>query len=133
MTAKSNNQVLEAMIAAADMSAKQYHIARLSAADTVNQGSASTQTDLFGVVQNNPGADEMATVCVEGMTPIVCGSSIAVNALITCSPSGRAITGAPASGASAMIIGKVLEAASADGDIVTAWVHAPWRYTNPGY
>ena len=133
MTAKSNNQTLEAFTAGADLSAVQHHFMKLSAADTVTLAGSLGDLNVAGVLVNNPQSGEAATVCMNGMVPVVCGSSIAVNALITVSASGRAITSAPASGTSQMVVGRVLEASGADGDIVTAWVHQPWRYTNPNF
>ena len=134
MTAKSNHQTNESFAASASaVSALQYHVARLIAADTVTLAGSQGNTDLIGVFQQVPSANgDAATVCLNGMTPIVCGSSISVNALITVSASGRAVglPAAPASGSNnaAYVIGRVLEASGADGDIVTAWVHAPYKF-----
>lgn len=127
-----NNQVLETFTAAADLSAKRYHLVRLSAADNVNQASNPGGTDNLGVLQNKPESGEAATVIMGGMAKVVAGSSMAVGALFTTSASGRAVTAAPASGVAAYVYGQVLEAPTADGDIVSVWLTRPWRFVAIG-
>ena len=125
---RSNNQVLETFTAAADLSAKQFHVVRLSAADTCNQASATTQTDILGVLQNLPTSGQAATVCMQGMTPVVVGSAVSAGDRLTVSASGRVVTGSPASGAGVVVIGKAITAGTSDGDIITAWIQQPYRY-----
>ncbi len=101
--------------AAADLSGKQYHFLRYSAADTVNQSSLSSAEDFAGVLQNKPNAaNRAATVIVGGETKITAGGALTVNDLVTTNGSGRAA--AAASGD--MVMGRVLETAGADGDRV---------------
>ncbi len=104
--------------AAADLSAKQYHLMRFSAADTVNQSSDAADRNFAGVLQNKPQANEAATLRRGGKCKVVAGASGSVHALITANGSGRAT--AVLSGSNALVIGRYLEAPGANGDIVTA-------------
>jgi hypothetical protein len=132
MSARLNNAIFETMTAGADLTATQYHILRLSAADTVTLATSVGHVDIVGVQHTKANSGNEITCVLGGMTPLVCGSSIAVNTYFTVSASGRAITAAPASGAAVFVVGRVLEAPSADGDIVTAWVQQPFRYYSNG-
>lgn len=107
-----------AAVAAADLSGKQYHAVRHSAAGQVNQSSDAADTAYAGVLLNKPEANEHATVGRGGIGKITCGAAVSANALITTNGSGRAV--AISSGDTSMVIGRVLEAATADGDIVKA-------------
>ncbi len=104
--------------AAADLSGKQYHFVRLSAADAVNQSSDAADRDFAGVLQNKPQANEAATVRRGGIQKVVAGASGSVHALITTNGSGRAT--AVLSGSNSLVVGRYLEAPGADGNIVTA-------------
>lgn len=117
--------------AAVDLSSKQYHLLRLSAAWTCNQAS-NTNAPIAGVLQNAPQSGEAATVGLLGISRIVCGSSVAAGDMLTTSTSGRAVTCSPASGAGLWVIGQALEAASADGDIISAYIRPTFRYVTTG-
>lgn len=108
--------------AAADLSAKQYHVMRASAAAACNQASDAVNQGVIGVLQNKPISGAFATLGIFGKTKIVAGGAITVNALITTNSSGRAA--AAASGQ--MVIGRALEASGADGQVITALVGMPW-------
>lgn len=119
-----NNQIRETLRAAADLSGKQYHLLRLSAAEYTNQASNPGGTDNFGVLLNKPLTNEAATVVLMGMGRVVAGAALAVGAMFTTNGSGRAVT--VTSGG--YVFGRALEAAGADGDIVTAWLERPWKF-----
>lgn len=104
--------------AAADLSDKQYHCMRFSLANTVNQSSLATDINYAGILQNTPESGEHATIRRGGKCKVAAGAATAIMLLITSNSSGRAV--AVASGSNAMVIGRLLEAASNDGDIVTA-------------
>lgn len=111
--------------AAADLSAKRYHIMRLSAAQTVNQASLATDSGICGVLQNEPQSGETATIAYEGITKVVAGGSVTVNAFITSNSSGRAT----AVGSGGMAIGRALQAAGNDGEVITAVIFHPVRWS----
>lgn len=115
--AVSNQKFTYPVMAGADLSAKQYHFVKLSAADTVTQATA-VEAALYGVLENNPTSGRAAAVTVFGQTKITAGGSVTVNALITTNASGRAT--AAASGDFAM--GRALEAATNDGDVISCMI-----------
>lgn len=111
--------------AAADLSANRFHVMRLSAKDAVNVASLGTSSEIAGVLQNLPQSGEDATVAYSGESKITAGAAIAVNAHVTTNSSGRAVTVTSGS----MAIGRVLETATADGDIVACLLYPPVRWT----
>jgi len=122
-----NNQIRESFDTTANLSAHQFHIMRLSAANVVSQANSAGQIQQVGVLQNNPdgtNGNQAATVAMLGMTRIVAGSSFAAGDKITTSASGRAV--GVTSGA--YVIGQAIEAATLDGDIVTVWLERPWKF-----
>ncbi|HEV8642067.1 MAG TPA: capsid cement protein [Methylomirabilota bacterium] len=112
------------LIAAADLSASQYTLVRLSAARACNVASLATDSALVGVLQNKPKSGENATVGYLGKTKVVAGAAITVGAILSTDSSGHAIT--VVSGAVAF--GRALEAAGAADQIITAIMYAPTRW-----
>lgn len=100
-----------------------YHIVRMTAARTVNVGSLATQTDLVGVVQGRPSSGEMVAVADFGESKVVAGAAITAGALLTTNGSGRAV----AATSGQMAIGRALQAAGADGEIITARIWPAMR------
>lgn len=117
-------ETLTGVQAAADLSGKQYHFVRLSAANQVNQASEAANSGLVGVLQNKPRSGEFATVAYAGLSKVVAGDAITVGDIITTNSSGRAVT--VASGQ--MAAGRALEAAGANGDVITALLFPPVRW-----
>jgi len=113
------------MTAAADLSGLQYHIVRLSAAKNMNVASDATNSALIGVLQTVPQANEWGTVADGGISKVVAGGAITVGDILTCNGSGRAAT--VASGQVAF--GRALEAATANGDVITARLMTPVRWS----
>jgi hypothetical protein len=112
-------------VAAADLSRKQYHFVRLSGADTkINQASEAAHSSLVGVLQNKPQTEEFANVAYAGLSKVVAGGAIPVNAIITTNGSGRAVQ--VASGQ--MAAGRALDAAGGDGEVITALIWHPVRW-----
>ena len=111
--------------AAADWSAKQYHLVRQSAANICNQASDAGNSALAGVLLNKPNAaGRFASVGVQGISKVVAGAVITQGAILSTNGSGRAIT--VVSGAVAF--GRALTAAGADGDIISAAIFPPVRW-----
>lgn len=109
-------------LAATDLTACQYHIARYSAANQVNIGSLATTEQLCGVIQSVTKSGQSVTVADFGESYVIAGGSITANALITTNGSGRAA----AAGSSQMIIGRALEAAAADGNKIKCRLFTPY-------
>lgn len=79
---------------------------------------------ILGVLQNAPQQNEAMSIAVSGVSKVVAGGALTVNAIITTNASGRA-----AAVASGQIgCGRVLETAGADGDVVTALLFHPVRW-----
>ena len=87
--------------------------------------SRPTSTCLLGVMQNDPAVGEAMTIAYAGPSKVVAGGALTANALITTNTSGRAA--AVTSGD--MVAGRVLEAAGADGDVVSALLFHPVRWS----
>jgi hypothetical protein len=111
--------------AAADLSGKQWHLVRQSAANICNQASDNTNSALAGVLMNKPNAaGRFASVAVLGISKVVAGAAITQGAILTHDASGRAIT--VVSGA--MAFGRALAAAGAGGDIISAEIFPAVRW-----
>lgn len=114
------------MAAGADLSAKQYHVVRQSAANTVDVASLATDSAICGVLDNKPtAAGNEATVRDQGLAKIVAGGAITQGVHLTTQSAGRAI--AVASGGVA--IGRALEAAGADGEVIAVRLYTPVRWS----
>lgn len=109
--------------AAADLSAKQYHLVRLSAAGQVNISSLATTSAGCGVLVNKPTSGQFASVRYGGIDYVVYGAATSANAWITCNGSGRAI----AAGSGDMVYGRAIAAASQDGDTIKTLLFPPFR------
>ena len=99
--------------AGADLSDKQYYIVYVSAADTVNVCGANGKA--IGVLQNKPKSGEAAVVRVGGTTKVIMNEAAAVGKYITSTSAGK---GEIADAAGEHVIGILLEAATAQDDIV---------------
>ncbi len=93
-----------------------YRIVRLSAADTVIQAAAATDS-MFGVSTDlTIVSGERVEVMVCGIAWIEAGAAIALGAPVSADAVGRGVTAAPAAGVNNRIIGFALDAAVAAGD-----------------
>lgn len=102
------------LVAAADLSTKQYHIAALaSTARQVKVAAAATGT-VIGILQNDPLAGEAASVVCAGMTKSVAGAAIAVGDLLTANSTGQCIATTTANN---KVVGKALTAAANAGEL----------------
>ena len=107
------------------LSATRYIFVQATGARTAMQAINPTSTALLGVMQNNPARGEAMTIAYAGPSKVVAGGSLTVNALITSNSSGRAA--AVTSGD--MVAGRVLEAAGADGDVISCLLFHPVRWS----
>ncbi len=115
------------LVAAADLSAFQYRVMRLSAAGQVNVAShalAASVNAAIGVLQNKPGAaGRAASVAFSGLTKAVCGATVTVNQMLSHDGSGYVIDAV--SGAN--IIGRALEAGAAQ-EVIRVQLQPPVRW-----
>lgn len=105
-------------LAAADLSTKQFHFMKITGDRTVNAAGAGEQC--IGVLQDKVDAAARAgNVRMLGTTEITAGAAFAAGDKLKSNASGRAIT---AGGANDDYYAIALEAATADGDIVEAFL-----------
>jgi len=106
--------------AAADLSAKQFHAVKITAAFAVNLTSVAGEST-FGVLQNTPTSGQAAEVMHTGVTKVVAGAAISAGADVMAGADGRVITAATAG---SKIIGRALEAAVNANEIVSVYLNA---------
>ena len=85
----------------------------------------TTSSNILGVLQNKPKVGEAMEIAQEGLSKVVAGGALTANAIFTTNGSGRAA--AVTSGDFA--VGRILEASGSDGDVVTAQLFFPVRWT----
>jgi hypothetical protein len=80
----------ETLIAAADLSAKQY---QLVVVDTAGKAAlAGAGGEVFGVIQNKPGNTQAATVMVTGISKVLCGGTITAGDLVASDANAKAVS-----------------------------------------
>lgn len=105
------------LVAAADLSAKQYHAVSVN---TDGKAAAADADDFaVGILQNNPGAGQAATVTYHGVSKAKAGGSITAGARVTSNASGQIVAAA----AGDSILGIALTG-GASGDVVSVLVGA---------
>lgn len=116
--------------AQADLAAWKYRFVRgTAAAGYINTCSETAVTSLgglcvMGVLQNNPRAEEGATVAFKGLSKVVVGNGgVALNAFITHNASGQAINAV----SGGMVCGRALEAVANAGELATVMLFMPIR------
>jgi hypothetical protein len=123
--AEHQNQMVLQRSADADMSAKRYHIVRLVAGSGCNIASLATTSAIAGVLINDPKSTETAAIAYSGIGKVTAGGAVTDNVFITTDSSGRAT----AAGSGDMVIGRALQAAGATGEIITALLMPPFRWS----
>jgi len=115
-----------ALVAAGDLSTKQYYFVKLSAANTVTVCTGATDKP-YGVLQNTPdAAGEPAEVCVFGFTKVSGDANLAYNDSVGTSADGQAAT-YTVSDTTKYIVGVVQEDNAAAGGLATIFLHGPGR------
>lgn len=109
----------------ADLSGKQYHIVRLTASKGTNLASLATTSAIGGVLQTVSSSGDRASVGYHGVSKVVAGAAVADNAFFTTNGSGRAVTVTSGD----MTVGRALEAAGADGEVITSLIFTPFRWS----
>lgn len=120
----STQDTIPGFSAAADLTGKQYTAVRASAANATNLASDATNSGVIGVLQNKPKSGEAASIAFMGLSKMRAGGALTVNTILTYNSSGKAA--AVASGQ--MAIGRNIEAAGNDEDVVTVLLFPPVRW-----
>jgi hypothetical protein len=118
----SNYSVKVTLVAAADLSAKQYHFVKLDSAGKAAVIAANTDRAI-GVLQNAPLAGQEAEVLVVGGTKLVAGEALAEGAVLSTTSAGKADSIAVGTATTQYILGTALTEVANDGEIVTAVVN----------
>jgi len=103
------------LTAAADLSAKQFHAVKITAAQQVNLSTVAGEP-VIGILQNKPASGAAADIMVIGVTKVKAGAAIAAGASVMAGADGRIITAATAG---SEVIGKALEAAANADEIIS--------------
>lgn len=106
------------LVANADMSAKQYCAVAVNSAGKAIIADADDQ--VIGILQNNPGAGQAATVAFGGISKVKFGGTVAAGARVTSNASGEIVAATTAGDA---VLGVAL-VGGASGEIGTILVHA---------
>ena len=106
--------------ASADLSAKQFHFVKLSAATTVDVCSGVTDKPI-GILQNSPASGQQAEICIFGITKVVSDGTTAAGNLIGTSADGQAAV-YTSSDTTKFICGQAIEAGAA-GEVVTMFLN----------
>ena len=114
-----------ALTAASNSAALKYTVMRYVAGGSMVLATANASSQAIGVLQGTPALGDEGEVCYDGRSKVVTGAAVTDGAYITHNTSGRAI--AVVSGA--MCIGKALTASGADGEIISALVFPPFRWS----
>ena len=101
--------------ASADLSASQHHFVEVDSNGEVTISNSAGES-VFGVLQNDPGAQGVAAnIMKTGVSKVVAGAAVAAGALVQTNASGRAITAASGD----FVVGRAIDAVGADGEVVS--------------
>lgn len=132
MAVKGQFDIRRGLITAADLSAHQYKVVELSSGNIrVPPAASGDGCEAIGVLQDKPGSGFTGEVIVFGYTKVVAAEAIAVGDYLiaqasdTAADAGKVLVGTmngDEAVADEVIIGRALQAASADGEIIEAFV-----------
>lgn len=112
----------KAFKAAADLSAKQYYIVKLSGADAVDVCSATTDKPI-GVLQNAPASGDTALVMIIGESKVSSDVALAVGNLICTSADGQGAVMTPGTDTTKYTLGQVTVASSNASELASAIIN----------
>jgi hypothetical protein len=115
--------------AGADLQLYQYRIMRYAGSQTCNVAShdgANASVGAIGVLQNKPNTNEFATVAYFGESKVVAGGALTEGTFITTQGSGKAA----AATSGDLVIGRVLETAGAEDEVVRCLLSPAYRDTS---
>lgn len=111
------------LVAGADLSAAQYKFVKLNPSGQAILVAAATDKPI-GVLQNSPASGGEANVTISGGTKFVGSGSIAVGAQIGSDANGKGAALVAGTDTTKYVVGTVLVATGADGEIGTAVIDA---------
>lgn len=128
MATEASQPLKDTRVAAADLSAKQYHFVKLDSTGKVAAITAITDIP-YGVLQNKPNTDQEAEVVIIGITKVIADGVLDEGNLIGTSADGQADAIVAGTDVTVYIVGQCRLAAGAAGRTATAVVNcaAPAR------
>lgn len=108
-------------VAAADLSTKQFYAVKLTSTGYALCSVAGEPCD--GILQDDPLSGKVCNVMVHGISKAIAGGAIAKGANVTVDANGKLAVAASGN----YILGRLKEAATADGDIVTLLINRHGR------
>jgi hypothetical protein len=115
-----------ALVAAGDLSTKQFYFVKLTAANTVDVCAATTDRP-YGVLQNKPSAaGAAATVCTFGLSKVSGDANLAAGDQVGTSADGQAAA-YTVTDTTKYIVGLVQEDNAAAGGLATIMFYGPGR------
>jgi len=109
-------------VAGADLSTLQYYYVKLSTTDTVVVCAAATDVPI-GVLQNAPTSGQAAEIMVTGITKVNSNAALSIGNLIGTAADGQADAKTAGTDTTEYVVGVVLEASGAAGELATATVN----------
>lgn len=115
-------------VSAGDLSALQFTFVKMATGGLIAAVAAATDIPV-GVLQNAPTAGQEAEVLLAGVTKLVAGGALDTDVLVGTTSAGRAVVNTAGTSTTLYVAGRLLTAAGANGDIVTAAIDciAPGR------
>lgn len=118
----ANAAVKITLPSAADLTTKQYYFVKINTSGQAALCAAATDKPI-GVLQNTPNTGEEAVITVVGGTKVVASASIDEGVLIGTASTGKADAKVPGTDTTEYVVGTVILASGADGEIATALVN----------
>lgn len=118
------HKVIVSKQSAADYSAgtSKYKFVEIATTGKVTVCDGATDVP-FGVLQNSPATDELAEVCIFGVTKVQADADLAVGDLIGTSADGQADAKTAGTDTTEYVVGVVVENTSAAGDYTTCHIN----------
>jgi hypothetical protein len=109
------------LVAASDLSTKQFYFVKLASATTVDVCTAITDKPI-GVLQNTPSSGQAAEICIFGITKVSADGNLSAGNLIGTSSDSQADAIASGTDTTVYVMGQAIEAGAA-GNIVTMFLN----------
>ena len=109
-------------VAGADLSSSQYYYVKLSTTDTVIVCAAATDIPI-GILQNAPTSGQEATIMVTGISKVSADAALTIGQLIGTAGDGQADAKTVGTDTTEYVVGNVLVATGAAGELATATVN----------
>lgn len=115
-----SNGICSTMTAGETLAAAQYKLVELATGSNNTVEIVDGVNDMpIGIVTNNPASGEAATIIHAGITQAIAGGAITAGDLLKPTAAGKVQTATQAATDSYAVVGRALQAATGDGEIIT--------------